>query len=926
MNKWNFIPFTIITGLTAIIIIVLIFLLNPGKANEPLKAIPVDASVVIKVNDFQGFVQKSLVKSSLWNELKGIPEFKRIDRQIQFLDSLYRNTSEIRNLLQTQPSYISAHFTGKDQISFMHVYRMPKKLNEKRIHDFIQSLIINEGTISKRKYEGITIYEVTLLNKQHVRDFSYAVTNGNFLLSYSSIILEDAIRQLISGESIAHQQGFQEMFNAALKNANVYANIFINFKEFPRSFSTLVKPEFKSEVRSFDTFSSWGEMDVNMLPDALLLNGFVNTSDSVISAASLFVHQDPQKITVDEILPATVSAFLTLSFSNVNQYFNDYHKYLSELGRYTSHNNTIQSLNKTYNVEFLNIFKEILDGEITLAYDAGNAANDAIGTFILMRVKSQRLAEEKLAGILNNLASVESKSIDSYTYHYRFDNELTFVIHRLPINKLVGKLFGDLFVGLDDHYYVLLDNYLIFASSREILQELITSHILNKTLVSDLSYKEFKNSISSRSNICFYCRLDKGYRTFSKYLNSELLKKWATYKLVFDEVQIMGFQVYSNDDMLYNNLLIKHLSSSGKESPTVWESKLDTLTDFKPIFVINHNTNQKEIFVQDINNNIYLINQVGRILWKVHLDEKINSEVHQIDYYNNGKLQLLFSTPEQLYLIDRNGNFVEKYPVKLRSPATCGMSLFDYDNNRNYRIFIPCENRKVYVYNKEGNLVSGWIFSGTESNVNQPVQHFRVSNKDYIVFGDKLRTYLLDRRGNTRTRINTYFQKSDLNRYFLDMPGQNHDARLVTTDTSGRVYFIYFDGKVNTLDLASYSNDHYFEYYDMNGDGSKEYIFMENNTLTVFHNDKSKMFEVGFKQEITDRPVYYEFSATDRKIGVVAGKDNLIYLINNNGNIHRNFPLQGNTLFSIGYLDNSRTAFNLLVGSQNHFLYNYHLK
>ena len=84
----------------------------------------------------------------------------------------------------------------------------------------------------------------------------------------------------------------------------------------------------------------------------------------------------------------------------------------------------------------------------------------------------------------------------------------------------------------------------------------------------------------------------------------------------------------------------------------MWESKLDTLADFKPVFVVNHQTRQNEVFVQDLKNNIYLINQVGRILWKVQLPEPINSEVFQVDYFRNGKLQLLFST-RRYFIPDR---------------------------------------------------------------------------------------------------------------------------------------------------------------------------------------------------------------------------------------------------------------------------------
>jgi hypothetical protein len=95
-----------------------------------------------------------------------------------------------------------------------------------------------------------------------------------------------------------------------------------------------------------------------------------------------------------------------------------------------------------------------------------------------------------------------------------------------------------------------------------------------------------------------------------------------------------------------------------------------------------------------------------------------------VDYFRNGKLQLLFSTGNELYLIDRKGNFVEKYPIKLRSPATCGVSVFDYDDNRDYRLFIACEDKHVYAYTRDGNLIAGWEFDTSEREVDQPVNHF----------------------------------------------------------------------------------------------------------------------------------------------------------------------------------------------------------
>ena len=77
--------------------------------------------------------------------------------------------------------------------------------------------------------------------------------------------------------------------------------------------------------------------------------------------------------------------------------------------------------------------------------------------------------------------------------------------------------------------------------------------------------------------------------------------------------------------------------------------KLDADVLMPPQFVSNHITNEKEIAVQDINNNLYLIASNGNILWKKQLNGAILGKIEQVDMYKNGKLQLAFTTKNHLY-------------------------------------------------------------------------------------------------------------------------------------------------------------------------------------------------------------------------------------------------------------------------------------
>jgi len=326
-----------------------------------------------------------------------------------------------------------------------------------------------------------------------------------------------------------------------------------------------------------------------------------------------------------------------------------------------------------------------------------------------------------------------------------------------------------------------------------------------------------------------------------------------------------------------------------------------------------------DIFVLDMANNAYLLNHAGRIIWKVKLPEPIISPIHQIDYYRNGKLQLFFNTKNHIYVIDRLGNHVDKFPVKLPSPAVGGVSLFDYDNNRQYRMIVACEDRKVYLYEKTGKLVDGWSFKQSEHHVQTPIHHFRVANKDYIVFADKDKVYILDRQGRTRVSPEYNFPVGKNTSISVD----KEQTRLLLTDTIGTIHFISLDnGKITQQKIKPFPSSHFFDFIDIDGDGRGELIFAANNKVEVYNRDGKQIIDIKTSDEIVKPPQVYGFSATDLRIGIVLPSKNQIWLYDNKGKPIKGFPMNGNTMFSIGRISSSNPNFNLFVGSKN-FLQNY---
>jgi hypothetical protein len=254
------------------------------------------------------------------------------------------------------------------------------------------------------------------------------------------------------------------------------------------------------------------------------------------------------------------------------------------------------------------------------------------------------------------------------------------------------------------------------------------------------------------------------------------------------------------------------------------------------------------------------------------------------------------------------------------------MALFDYDKSRDYRIFVACRDRKVYAYDIEGKLVTGWRFGKTESEVTTPPQHFRIGDRDYIMFFDSNRAYILDRRGRERLKPGERVVFSDYNGFSLDMNIREGKPRWISTDTSGSVRCIYLDGTVSTLLKQELPGDHFFLTQDLDMDGIPEFIFTSGNELRVVKQDGTPLFTYRVKGRIRSMPDIYKFSSSDIKIGITDRSRKRIYLINKDGSLYEGFPLEGSTRFSIGYFAGSDSRFNLIVGSSNNFLYNYSIE
>lgn len=914
--------------LTAMLLISLIvgwfFFSKESKyiGTSALRAVPVNSPVIAEVQHLYA-LSAEMTENAMWEELANLPGFNGIFEEVKFVDSLLNRNSDARQIFKNKSLVLALGFEGTNKFNELYLIELDDVSEKNIINKFMRYQLgeISGAKLNKRKYDHVVVYDYSWQEGKRIRTFSYAFHKGIFIVSETPIRVDEAIRQLNSS-SLLDDAKFNRVYKTSGEHVDV--NIYLNHQTFSRLLSFSLSHDTARRIKGFSNYASWTEIDLKQKSHEILLNGFTFSDDSTNNYLNIFLNQSPQRFRMEAVLPSETSFLLSLTLSNTQQFFKDYEQYLDQRGEYYDYQSELTKVGKQLGSNPRTFFQTHLDGEIAMVFTRANPSKPAENRFLVMQTKSKSRAFDAVRAMIVKAAAQKGKTLADFQRIYAIDSQTSFPVFEFPVKQFGELVFGSIFQEAPSNFVAFYGNYLIFGDSYRSVCKFLRANVVQEVLANNQGYQDFAAKLSQRASMYLWCAPGRSFSFLQTLLKEELQKSLKDGEEHLRKIESVGWQFGPENGMIYNSAMVRYNPNLREKPQTAWQSHLEESIAFKPQFVINHNDRpNREVVVQDIKNNFYLINKVGRIQWKLNLPGPIMGEIHQVDLYRNGKLQYLFNTADAIHLIDRNGNYVENFPVRLRAKATNGIGLCDYDSNKNYRIFVACADGHVYLYDKRGKVVSGWAFGKTEHQVTQPVQHYRIGNKDYIVFFDKNKTYILDRKGNPRVKTRTEYQHSMNNSFTLEKGNGSHGARLVSSDSSGQVYFLYFDGTVKTRSFGAFSEQHYFRYEDLDADGHRDFIFLDKNVLTVIGSTGKVLFSKTF-DKVPLRPMQiYSFSANNRKIGVASPDENLIYLFNRDGSLYNGFPLEGNSRFSIGFFSSNNQHFNLVVGSADGFLYNY---
>ena len=511
--------------------------------------------------------------------------------------------------------------------------------------------------------------------------------------------------------------------------------------------------------------------------------------------------------------------------------------------------------------------KEVLVG----LYDSNGMLNyNIIGLEISNdSITDNKFKYEKFDVISNNPLANPKININYFASKFQKINQIntnfSVALDSANTSTFMNKIFGNEFENTDGNLFLNIDasNKLISINGVVDNYHLINQNKDKKISIQEIPspkkdvYFKFKNDLIEDYDL-ISTNHEKKFNFFN-FENSDSLSE--NYKI---------FQLKKGDEIINFNGFISDFKKKSLDSliDLKFEASISNEIILGPLIVKNHINNSNEIIVQDSQNILYLINNSGQVEWTKKIDGKIIKEINQIDSYKNGKLQLAFVTKKSLYMLDRKGRDVGKFPLKFNDAITKPLSVFDYDNNKNYRLLIT-QNNELYMFDSKGNIIRGFNYDKKGRIITKP-KHFRISNKDIIVFKTNDELKILNRRGKVRikTKRKHNFSENEIFQY------QNF---LVSTTDLNEVIKIDMQG--NTFLEKSIANN-------IKLVSEKKSIFiLERNILSNTKNN----IEIAFGK-YEDFKIYLR---NDKSfINIFDSQNNKIYLFDNELNLIKGFPIK----------------------------------
>ena len=879
--------------------------------------VPDNALAVYETSDFLAD-WTTLTQSSFGSTLRALPEVEQFSRQITLLDSL-----SLPHPLLQQAWLISLQVVGDDALGATFYARLPGGRADKpgergklaRALDQIRQKA--ELRAEERQYHGSTIYE---LSGADGKSFSYIIHQGVFVGSFTAFLVEDVVRLIASDFSASSFATENPSLLRLPKLADDEGNFYVN----ARRLSSLVAAFAEStafDPRVLDALAGAMLLDVRVQDQEVLLNGFsepvaasLPNDESATTLLQTFAGQQANTIGIGDYLPDRTAWFYHLSLSDAQRWEQLLRSYQApHSGPAAQQLADLKSvLEEEHRVQLADWYSWFGQEAGVLTLESVQA--DEPDRALLIEVQDTAAAGRALRSLATSLNDPDDN------YREKFSD---YTIGELAQPELPALLLGSIASGYPHCFYLLTDRYLIMANNVRTLKRLLLDKEAENTWSKSLKQSRFLEDGLNDANLSLVVDIGHGWELLLARLSPKWRKLAQDQATQLKQLEKVAVQFSESEELFYTNITLRYSSESvqqlARRSFTVaGQVFTDQPIRTKPYVVRNHDTQVREVIFQDEDNVLRLVASDQRVLWQDSLAGPIVSDIQQLDFYNNGKLQYLFATDSAIHLIDRNGSPVEGYPLYMPAGVQIQyLSLIDYDNSKQYRFLVSDRQGGQWMFNTDRENLEGWTPRGLGSTPSSAPFHVRVRGKDYLIaIGQDGTVYAMNRRGEDYPGFPLILDKPCHSPVFVRLGSTPDETTLTLVTDGGELIRFNLQGAIaERTQLYRPSADARFTLCeDALG---KTYVLLrqDDRSLGVLNQQGVLLFEKDFFSQTalaSGRLVaqYYDFGAGRQVFALTDQVQEFTYLFDEQGRLINDRPIESD--FAIGLIRSDGTPPYLL--------------
>lgn len=504
---------SIIVLLTAIVTMAYLYFskLNTQHASS-------DLSLYAAVNQ-SGFVFSFENDKSILDIFKGQDNFEEIigedkAKQMQSLKTFLLSAPGISQLIHKQTVYLSfLAGTGKE-INYLLSTQSGTEVSKRQLFQSMKSRnILLDSTSNPTK---ITLPDSSI--------FYVGIKDHLILLSNTP----QPVKEILSKTFDKKNDNFVAYIRSGSKfSKNSLAQLYIDFNRIPTILKAVVPGKLSGEAAVLDHQDAFALFSYNFSKEKVLFTGTTHVNDPH-SYYQLFSDTPPQKITITTILPeqtANYNIYAVDSYASWRKKLEQWFVYHKEDKK---REKLIEDINQKYHLNLEALFPKYFKNQF-VSFQLGSA--------------------EKLAAInLTNGDKVNQLLLDLSDNH---SDE----IKQFKEADLLYAYFGMPFKSYKKPYYVIIDNYLVFANSAAPLQTFLNDYRNNKLLVNTPTYINVNNQLPNNSNLNFYVDHRNSTGLLTKNIYLPYLKHLQSEKGL-KEYEAFVYQLSGDNGTFQSNLLL----------------------------------------------------------------------------------------------------------------------------------------------------------------------------------------------------------------------------------------------------------------------------------------------------------------------------------------------------------------------------------